>query len=94
MVRLVSLLAVSQPINKSIEKKTNNAMAELDFAFTAPLRRNAEDILSNKSATFETALYSKTPHGFGVRVNASIPQQKFAKEASFRQAVNWLDAWL
>ena len=67
---------------------------ELDASFNATGRRTAEDILSAQNATFQMSLYSKAPHGFGVRVNMSIPEQKFAKEASFKQAVTWFDFWL
>ncbi|KAF2873689.1 dienelactone hydrolase [Massariosphaeria phaeospora] len=70
------------------------AAGELDASFNATARRNAEDILSRKNATYQTSLYSGAPHGFAVRVNASIPREKFAKEASFVQAVTWFDAWL
>jgi dienelactone hydrolase len=70
------------------------AAGELDAAFNVTLRRNAEDILTGKNATYETNLYSGAPHGFGVRVDLSVPRQKFAKDASFRQAVGWLSAWL
>ena len=67
---------------------------ELDAAFNLTLRRNAEDILTSKNATYQTTLYSGAPHGFAVRVDLNIPRQKYAKESSFVQAVRWFDAWL
>ncbi|KAF2796363.1 alpha/beta-hydrolase [Melanomma pulvis-pyrius CBS 109.77] len=70
------------------------AAGELDGAFNSTLRRNAEDILTTKNATYQTALYSGAPHGFAVRVDLNIPRQKYAKESSFVQAVRWFDAWL
>ena len=70
------------------------AAGELDGSFNATARRIAEDILSRKNATYQTNLYSGAPHGFGVRVDVKVPRQKFAKEASFSQAVQWFGAWL
>ena len=69
-------------------------MAELDAAFNVTRRREAEDILTAKNATYQTTLYSGAPHGFAVRVDLGVARQKFAKEGSFRQAVGWFDAWL
>jgi dienelactone hydrolase len=70
------------------------AAGQLDAAFNATARRTAEDILSAKGAIFETTLYSQAPHGFAVRANMTVPAQRFAKEASFLQAVGWFGAWL
>ncbi|KAF2656922.1 alpha/beta-hydrolase [Lophiostoma macrostomum CBS 122681] len=70
------------------------AAGELDAAFNTTLRRTAEDVLSAKNATYQTVLYSGAPHGFGVRVDLSNAQQRFAKEGAYRQAVGWLGAWL
>lgn len=71
------------------------AAGELDATFNAADRRNAEDILSAKNAQiFETRLFSNAPHAFAVRTNMSNPELRFAKEASFRQAVEWMNAWL
>lgn len=67
---------------------------ELDTAFNVTLRRNAEDILTGKNATYQSTLYSDAPHGFAVRVDLNVPSQKYAKDASFVQAVTWFNAWL
>jgi dienelactone hydrolase len=67
---------------------------ELDGAFNSTARRNAENILQEKNATYETTVYSGAPHGFGVRANLTVAREKYAKEAAFFQAVRWLDAWL
>jgi hypothetical protein len=32
------------------------------------------------NVTFQSNLYSGAPHGFGVRINQSIPQQAYAKQ--------------
>jgi hypothetical protein len=50
--------------------------------------------LNGNNVTFQTNLYYGAPHGFGVRVNQSVPQQVYAKQASFVQAVTWFYAWL
>ncbi|KAM0355753.1 hypothetical protein ACHAPU_000139 [Fusarium lateritium] len=42
---------------------------------------------------FTSVLYSGTSHGFAVRANASDPQQVFAKDEAFYQAVRFFNAW-
>ncbi|KAF2675729.1 alpha/beta-hydrolase [Lentithecium fluviatile CBS 122367] len=70
------------------------AAGELDALFNSTGRRAAEDILTARNATYQTNLYSGAPHGFAVRANLNISRQRFAKEASFLQAVTWFDNWL
>jgi dienelactone hydrolase len=57
-------------------------------------RRHAiEEQLQAAGKPYSLALYSGTQHGFGVRANISDPEQKFAKEEAFFQAVRWFDTW-
>ncbi|KAL5394891.1 hypothetical protein PMIN06_002336 [Paraphaeosphaeria minitans] len=70
------------------------AAGELDNAFNATGRYSTEAILTAKNATYHTNFYSGAPHGFAVRPNMTVPRQKYAKEASFLQAVLWFAAWL
>ncbi|KAF1961953.1 dienelactone hydrolase family protein [Byssothecium circinans] len=70
------------------------ATGQFDPSFNDTLRRGAVDILQAMNATFQTNLYSGAKHGFGVRVNVSLPQEKYAKAAAYAQAVQWFDAWL
>ena len=71
-----------------------NAVLALDAGFNATAKARAETILSSNNVTFQSNVYFGAPHGFGVRINQSIPQQAYAKQASFVQAVTWFDAWL
>jgi dienelactone hydrolase len=70
------------------------AAGTLDASFNSTAKGRAESILNGNNVTFQTNLYYGAPHGFGVRVNQSIPQQAYAKQASFVQAVTWFNAWL
>ena len=40
------------------------------------------------------ALYSGVHHGFGLAVNTTDPQVKFAKDAAFAQMAKWFETWL
>jgi dienelactone hydrolase len=73
------------------ERLTNVA---LDASFNATAKSRAETILNTNNITFQTNTYSQAPHGFAVRPNMTVPQQVYAKQASFVQAVTWFDAWL
>lgn len=67
----------------------------LDSSFNSTQKARAESILSSNNVTFQSNLYYAAPHGFAVRViNSSVPEQVYAKQASFVQAVTWMDAWL
>ncbi|KAF2734351.1 alpha/beta-hydrolase [Polyplosphaeria fusca] len=78
----------------AIAKPITMAAGELDDTFNATARHAAEAILQSKNATYQLNLYSGAPHGFAVRPNLSVPRQKYAKDASYFQAVRWFEAWL
>ncbi|KAL8408329.1 hypothetical protein RB594_006942 [Gaeumannomyces avenae] len=75
-------------------KPAGIAAAENDSLFSTERRHAAEGLLQQADIPFQISLYSGTSHGFGVRANVSDPQQKFAKEAAFFQAVRWFNAWM
>ncbi|KAL6706836.1 hypothetical protein ACN47E_004979 [Coniothyrium glycines] len=77
-----------------IRRPMSIAAGTLDASFNASAKVRAENILNNGNITFQSNLYAGAPHGFAVRVNQSIPQQAYAKQASFVQAITWFDAWL
>jgi dienelactone hydrolase len=70
------------------------AAGTLDASFNSTAKGRAEGILNGNNVTFQSNLYFGAPHGFGVRVNQSVPLQAYAKQASFLQAVTWFNAWL
>ncbi|KAK4123122.1 alpha/beta-hydrolase [Parathielavia appendiculata] len=69
------------------------AAADNDNLFDAAARAAAEKVLAEKpeKVPYQVNLYSGTSHGFGVRVNLTDPQQKYAKEQAFLQAARWFD---
>jgi dienelactone hydrolase len=69
---------------------------ENDQYFGKDKRRAAEDVLSKKikPVPFQVVLYGATEHGFSLQTTFSDSRKKFAKEAAFSQAVQWLDQWL
>ncbi|KAF1838667.1 alpha/beta-hydrolase [Decorospora gaudefroyi] len=78
----------------AVEKPISIAAGTLDASFNTTAKVRAEGILKANNVTFQSNLYSGAPHGFGVRVNQDVPQQAYAKQASFIQAVTWFGAWL
>lgn len=85
---------LTEPEISAIRKPLSIAAGTLDASFNATAKGRAESILNTGNITFQSNLYARAPHGFAVRVNQSIPQQAYAKQASFVQAVTWFDAWL
>ena len=57
-------------------------------------RTLAEQTFNETGITWQATLYSGTGHGFAVRANTSDPQQLFAQESAYLQAVRWLDSWI
>ncbi|GLA18146.1 hypothetical protein AnigIFM62618_005301 [Aspergillus niger] len=79
---------------QSIANPISIAAGTLDAAFNATTKVWAEGILESNSVTFQSNLYYAAPHGFAVSVNLSNPQQAYAKQAAFVQAITWFDMWL
>jgi dienelactone hydrolase len=67
------------------------AAAETDQIFGAENRHKTEYILRETKQDYQINLYSGTSHGFAVRGDLKIKQQRFAKEQAFYQAVAWFD---
>ncbi|KAK4153580.1 protein AIM2 [Chaetomidium leptoderma] len=74
------------------------AAADGDTLFNAQARAAAEAVLletaKQRQQPYQVVLYSGTQHGFAVRADVSDPQQKYAKEEAFLQAVRWFDRFL
>jgi dienelactone hydrolase len=70
------------------------AAAAKDFVFTTEKRRESEDILAGLSVPYQLNLFSHVEHGFSVRCDMSVKEQRIAKEAAFLQAVHWFDSYL
>ncbi|RSL53408.1 hypothetical protein CEP54_010392 [Fusarium duplospermum] len=77
----------------AIQGPASLATAEIDALFNATRRSEVEALLGTTQQPFQVNLYSGTQHGFGVRANLSDPEQRFAKEEAFWQAVRWFGAW-
>ncbi|PVH69707.1 dienelactone hydrolase family protein [Cadophora sp. DSE1049] len=65
------------------------AAAELDPIFPREQRHKSEEILSKTGQLYQINLYSGVEHGYGIRADLSKPQNKFAKEEAFKQALAW-----
>ncbi|KAM0469645.1 hypothetical protein ACHAP7_009876 [Fusarium lateritium] len=86
-----SLLATDEI--KAVSKPVSIAGAAQDEIFPQPRQAETDAILTKIGKPFTSVLYSGTTHGFAVRANASNPQQVFAKEEAFYQAVRFFTAW-
>lgn len=78
----------------AIDAPLSLAAASGDTLFNDDARAAAEKVLKGTPQPYQVTLYSGTQHGFGVRVNLDDPQQKYAKEEAFLQAVRWFDRFL
>ncbi|WZH48794.1 Alpha/Beta hydrolase protein [Fusarium acuminatum] len=86
-----SLLATDEI--KAVTKPVSIAGAAQDEIFPQPRQAETDAILTKIGKPFTSVLYSGTNHGFAVRANTSNPQQVFAKEEAFYQAVRFFTAW-
>ncbi|KAF4968344.1 hypothetical protein FSARC_4290 [Fusarium sarcochroum] len=86
-----SLLATEEI--EAVIKPVSVAGAANDDIFPQKRQAETDAILTKIGKPFTSVLYSGTSHGFAVRPNTSEPQQVFAKEEAFYQAVRFFDAW-
>ena len=68
--------------------------AETDDILPPEKRREMEDVLTKIGATWMSAVYSGTNHGFSVRGDLTVKEVRLAKESAFRGAVSWFKDWL
>ncbi|KAI9791159.1 MAG: hypothetical protein M1835_000525 [Candelina submexicana] len=79
---------------RGITKPLSIAAAETDGLFGAKQRHGVEEILAEVGQPYQINLYSGVKHGFAVRADLNVKQNKFAKEQAFIQAVSWLNEWM
>lgn len=75
----------------AITKPIAVAYAEDDSMLLPARRSQMEDMLLATNQPYQTALYSGTHHGFGVRADITDKEQKFGKEDAFVQAVRFFN---
>ncbi|KAH0825944.1 hypothetical protein J3R83DRAFT_7536 [Lanmaoa asiatica] len=64
---------------------------EIDHAFPAEARRQAEDILVKNKAHYYFQVFSGASHGFGARGDPADDAQRFAKEECARGFLHWFN---
>ena len=67
---------------------------ETDNIFPAEKRHETEVILKELKLPYQINLYSGVQHGFALRCDLAVKQEKFAKESAFLQACAWFDEYL
>jgi len=83
----------------SIIRPLSIAAAEIDSIFPEDKRHETEAILKDLSTgegklMYQMSLYGGVAHGFATRGDLSDERQKWAKEAAFKQAVEWFERWV
>ncbi|KAJ5733865.1 Dienelactone hydrolase [Penicillium malachiteum] len=75
----------------AIEGPLSISAAEIDQAFSPQLRHESEITLAKTGQAWQINLFSGVKHGFAVRADLSDPNQKWAKEQAFCQAIAWFN---
>ncbi|KAH8812655.1 dienelactone hydrolase family protein [Xylogone sp. PMI_703] len=73
----------------AIKKPLSVSAAEVDDIFTTDLRHKSESILAETTQPWQIDLFSQVSHGFAIRADLNLAQNKFAKEQAFLQALVW-----
>ncbi|EGN93570.1 hypothetical protein SERLA73DRAFT_97496 [Serpula lacrymans var. lacrymans S7.3] len=63
--------------------------AEEDHTFPLPSRRRAEDILVERKANYYFQIFAGIKHGFAVRGNPDVEQERWSKEECARTVDRW-----
>ncbi|EXJ67518.1 uncharacterized protein A1O5_09531 [Cladophialophora psammophila CBS 110553] len=85
---------VSEEEVKGIRGPLSIAAAEDDFVFPEEKRHLTEKLLREASCQYQITLYSGVSHGFAVRADLGKRGSKWATEAAFLQAIDFMDSWL
>ncbi|TDL17437.1 alpha/beta-hydrolase [Rickenella mellea] len=65
--------------------------AETDSTFGLENRRRAEDILVEAKRTYHFQVFSGVTHGFAIRGNPEVENERWAKEESARGIITWFE---
>ncbi|THU91291.1 alpha/beta-hydrolase [Dendrothele bispora CBS 962.96] len=74
---------------RSVKTPLLMSCAETDSAFPLESRRRAEDILVELKAKYFIQVFSGVKHGFAVRGDPDVPDERWAKEESARGILAW-----
>ncbi|KAJ7580257.1 Alpha/Beta hydrolase protein [Mycena floridula] len=81
--------ALSEEQFASVTKPLFLSCAETDRPFPAEARRKAEDMLVAAKKQYCIQVFSGVSHGFAVRGNPDVPDERWAKEESARGIIGW-----
>ncbi|KAI0290631.1 Alpha/Beta hydrolase protein [Multifurca ochricompacta] len=76
---------------KNVKKPLFLSCAEVDQQFPLESRHRAETILAENKAVYHFQLFGGVSHGFAVKGDPDVPNEKFAKEESARSIIRWFD---
>ncbi|RDB27331.1 Protein AIM2 [Hypsizygus marmoreus] len=76
---------------KKVTKPLLLSCAEIDHTFPTKSRIRAEELLVAAKATYHIQVFSGVSHGFAVRGDPDIENERWAKEESARGIVGWFN---
>ncbi|KAF5339957.1 hypothetical protein D9758_016755 [Tetrapyrgos nigripes] len=76
---------------RTIKKPLFLSCAETDHTFPLESRRRAEDILVEVKAKYYIQVFSGVKHGFAVRGDPEVEDERWAKEESVRYILVWFN---
>ncbi|KAG9308285.1 Alpha/Beta hydrolase protein [Chiua virens] len=82
------------PATKQLKVEVFENCVEIDHAFPAAARRQAEDVLAKNKAHYYFQIFSGVSHGFGTRGDPADDTQRFAKEECARGFLHWFNSFV
>ncbi|KAI0275463.1 alpha/beta-hydrolase [Gloeopeniophorella convolvens] len=83
--------SISEDHFKNIKKPLFLSCAEVDRQFPPEARHRAEAILAEQKSDYHFQLFGGVSHGFAVKGDPNVPNEKYAKEESARGIIGWFD---
>jgi len=78
---------------ENVQKPVLFSCAETDHTFGLPARRRAEDILVAAQKQYHFQVFAGVKHGFAIRGDPAVENERWAKEESARSIAGWFTRW-
>jgi len=90
---LVHPASLNESHIENVQKPIFFSCAETDHTFGLEARRKAEDVLVAAKKQYHFQVFAGVKHGFSIRGDPAVENERWAKEESARSIAGWFTRW-